>query len=118
MRIAHISDLHFTSEMQWPPAPNERNLPWAAAYMELERDLTSQKADLLLVTGDIANNDIRELRDQGIKSAWYAARAYLEELCGLLGIDPKERLFVIPGNHDTKVIGNITREQLLAITGS
>jgi hypothetical protein len=41
IRIAHISDFHFTSQMKWPP--QDLNDPWAACFRALKDDLEEQR---------------------------------------------------------------------------
>src|SRR5712692_3196455 len=119
LRIAHISDLHFTSGMLWPPTnPNE---PWAAGFLALRDDLIEQQPDLLMVTGDIADNSAWDLTESGLEQAWRNALSFLEELSSRLFAgqpDPTDHLFVIPGNHDAKVAGNVSRAQLGELTQS
>ncbi|WP_319523427.1 metallophosphoesterase [uncultured Desulfosarcina sp.] len=89
-RIAHISDLHFTK------LETDFN-----QFEELKEDLIKHEPDLIFVTGDIADN----LGSKDHKSSLYHAKNYLELLCRNAGLDPAERLFVIPGNHDYRFKG-------------
>lgn len=117
IKIAHISDLHFDSEMTWPPQdPNQR---WAARLLALKDDLVDQKPNVLMVTGDIADNPSWELVEGSLMTAWRNALDYLMDLCQTLFPGENQytdRLFVIPGNHDAKVLGNASREELHHLT--
>src|SRR5712664_4742446 len=53
--IAHISDLHFNSSTQFPPADNSN-----VHLIKLIRNLKDHQPDLLCVTGDIADNTWRD----------------------------------------------------------
>lgn len=71
IRIAHISDLHFGSE-----------IPQLAEALAAE--LVSERSDLIAVSGD--------LTQRALASEFQAARAFLDRL-------PKP-LLAVPGNHD------------------
>ncbi len=96
-RIAHISDLHFTSTTDV-----EKEDVWTA----LSEDLETSDADLLVVTGDIIDSSVRDnFRKEGVAKAFDTAKDYLISLCKKLDIDPQKRLAVVPGNHDFRVKG-------------
>lgn len=84
----HISDLHV------------RDTDWRQDVVldALVRDLPGllQNAglspDVLLCTGDIAQSGRRE--------EYLAARPVFEELLRILGLPARDRLFLVPGNHD------------------
>lgn len=117
IKIAHFSDLHFDSEMTWPP--KDPNRPWAARLLSLKEDLVDQRPHVLMVTGDIADNASWELVEGSLVTAWRNALDYLLNLCRTLFPGQGEytdRLFVIPGNHDAKVLGNVNREELHRLT--
>jgi 3',5'-cyclic AMP phosphodiesterase CpdA len=123
LTVAHLSDLHFTSEMTWPPLPEDEAKPWAMRYRALEDDVIAQMPNLVVVTGDLADNHLWELQDEGLAKSWDIALAFLEGLCKrVFGAEPesnwKQRLFIIPGNHDVKVLGNINPVELKQITSS
>lgn len=71
MRICHLSDLHFGRHD-------------AQLADGLAADLTSQKPDLVIVSGDFTQ--------VGTKAEFQAARAFLDTL--------PAPLFAVPGNHD------------------
>jgi 3',5'-cyclic AMP phosphodiesterase CpdA len=123
LSVAHLSDLHFTSEMRWPPLPDDEGTLWAMRYRALEEDVVGQMPNLVVVTGDLADNHLWELQEKGLAKSWDIALAFLEGLCKrVFGTEPesdwKQRLFVIPGNHDVKVLGNINPIELKQITSS
>jgi 3',5'-cyclic AMP phosphodiesterase CpdA len=123
LTIAHLSDLHFTSEMTWPPSPDDEAKLWAMRFRALADDVAEQMPDLVVVTGDLADNHLWELQYEGLAKSWDIALAFLEGLCKrVFGSEPesdwKKRLFVIPGNHDVKVLGNISPAKLTQITNS
>jgi len=91
----HLSDFHFKA----PPA-DQPKAEWRfdrvakALARDLPRLLADAKLepDMVMVTGDIA---------QSGKAAEYALAAeYFQTLAGILGLAPKERWFLVPGNHD------------------
>ena len=95
----HISDIHFHPKTEW------RGSAARDALLEYLKDIYDRKEswlpDLIFCTGDIAFGQTKEspLPDQ-----YEQARAFFEALlmvCGRNGLSlPKERLFVVPGNHD------------------
>ena len=100
--IAQISDLHFTAQT------NHDDFEWQALSVDLKSLET--KVDLLVVTGDLI--------DGGFSGIWKRDEAsqalnnvcdYLKKLCQDLGLDPQERLVVVPGNHDYRLKGLIRR---------
>jgi predicted phosphodiesterase len=98
-RIAHISDLHFSSRTDY-----EKEAVWTA----LALDLQSSEADLLVVTGDLIDSSVRDnIDEQGITNAFNNTKDFLLSLCkeDVLDIDPATRLAVVPGNHDYRVKG-------------
>jgi 3',5'-cyclic AMP phosphodiesterase CpdA len=84
----HLSDLHIGGE-DWQRDDVldalVRDLPELLADREL-------RPDLLLVTGDVASRGLREEYD--------GALAFLERISAALGLEPREHVFVVPGNHD------------------
>lgn len=81
LRIAHISDPHFGTEV---PAVRDALLA----------DLTSEPPDLLLLTGDITQRARR--------AQFASARAFLEAL-------PPMPMLCLPGNHDLPLFDVFTR---------
>lgn len=99
-RIAHISDLHFTSTTKY-----EKEDVWKA----LTGDLQDKDADLLVVTGDIIDSSVRDnFSKDGITNAFETAKQFLLALCKELDIEPTSRLVVVPGNHDYRLKGVVS----------
>lgn len=86
MKIAHISDLHFSSPLFVPQWGDN-----VARIMERERP------DLLIVTGDLTN--------EGYASEFEEAKRFLD------GLEVDEML-VVPGNHDSRNLGYTIFEEL------
>jgi Calcineurin-like phosphoesterase len=62
--------------------------------------------DLIVVTGDVSDNPI-SLSNNQHKQVLMDSKDYLEEVCEACKLNPKERLLVVPGNHDYKLSGNL-----------
>ena len=96
-RILHISDLHFGCGFQ--------ELKW----VKLVEKATALKPDLVMVTGDLVNTPWR----------WMLRRAAqrLRELDGCLaqGDEPRGEIWIIPGNHDTRITGLVPVGSLLYV---
>jgi predicted MPP superfamily phosphohydrolase len=90
LRILHISDLHERGTREPEPWRRERVLgeAWERVLPEFLQD---GPIDLICFTGDIA--------DWGLPEEYTAATSFFDSLCRSLGVQ-RERLFVIPGNHD------------------
>lgn len=92
MLMLHISDIHFKSPECLDPAQD----PDLAIRTRMMRDLAQQVGVLgevgaILIGGDVAYKaDPDEYR-----TAWN----WIQELAAISGC-PKERIFVVPGNHD------------------
>ncbi|HYI13419.1 MAG TPA: metallophosphoesterase [Thermoanaerobaculia bacterium] len=104
VRIAHISDLHFTSNTN----PNEAI--WQALRQDLEDE--ARRPDVIVATGDLVDNPGREWFGRGSERALNAVREYLHSLCKAARIDPADRLVAIPGNHDYRTRGNVASDYL------
>jgi hypothetical protein len=94
LRILHISDLHARSSTGPNPEkePARRYRVLADAWeRNLAEVLQDGPVDLVCFTGDAA--------DWGLPEEYAAASRFFEELLKRLGIG-RDRLFVIPGNHD------------------
>jgi 3',5'-cyclic AMP phosphodiesterase CpdA len=124
--IAHISDLHFTSQTDF------NKQPWDALLSDLKHG--ESKIDLLVVTGDLIDapvtgrlTDLRSsvvskfpefaskrlpdsFRRDEIGEAFTKVSDYLKKLCNALDINPVSSLFVVPGNHDYRLKGIIRSE--------
>lgn len=92
MLMLHISDIHFKS----PDCLDQWMDPEFPIRTRMMRDLTEQvqklgKVGAILVGGDIA---FKAAPDE-----YRTARAWIQQLSEISGC-PKERIFVVPGNHD------------------
>ena len=104
----HLSDLHLRAEERH--AWNED-----IVLRKLVEDVTERREqdglrpDLILVSGDIAYS--------GAPAEYGLARAFFDDLLEATGL-PKERLFVVPGNHDVdrKRIGFLARQAAPTLT--
>ncbi|HEX7241673.1 MAG TPA: AAA family ATPase [Longimicrobiaceae bacterium] len=94
----HISDIHFHSETEWRDRTVRDGL-----LRELERTFAaddSLRPDLVFCTGDVG---FGETRASPLVEQYAAARSFFDKLlaaCGRDGPLPRQRLFVVPGNHD------------------
>ena len=89
--ILHISDLHFTRDAAMH---NMRQILLDEAREKVHDTPRDEK--LLVVTGDFHNYWAKDYQD---------AIKFLDELIVAMDIDPKEDVFIVPGNHD---VGNDT----------
>ena len=89
--ILHISDLHFTRDAAMH---NMRQIVLDEAREKVHDKPRGDK--LLVVTGDFHNFWAKDYQD---------AIKFLDELIVAMDIDPKEDVFIVPGNHD---VGNDT----------
>lgn len=111
--IAHLSDLHFTSDMTWPGGTD------ADLLEALVIDISDHQPDIIVVTGDVADNDTKNATQEDLKKAFENARGFLEDLCYKCGeLRPLTSLFVIPGNHDARILGNFLRQDVDKVYGS
>ncbi|HSN97944.1 MAG TPA: metallophosphoesterase, partial [Candidatus Nanopelagicales bacterium] len=90
IRILHLSDLHERGSRETEPFRRQRVLgpAWEANLKTL---LEEGAIDLVCFTGDVA--------DWGLPAEYDQATAFFEHLRAALGLD-RDRIFVIPGNHD------------------
>lgn len=86
----HLSDLHVQNE-NWQQDHVLRALVRDLPKLLEEREL---RPDLLFVTGDVAA--------RGQRAEYDGAFIVLEQIAKLLGLDRRERVFVVPGNHDVE----------------
>lgn len=95
----HISDIHFHPKTEWRDSVVRSGL---LTYLTqtFDRD-DSLRPDLIFCTGDIAYG---ETGSSPLVDQYEQAKTFLDELlvvCGRGGIPlSKDRLFVVPGNHD------------------
>ena len=90
VRILHLSDFHFSSGKAWDEYPVLRDL---ASFIgkEVREGL---QPDLVTITGDLAFS--------GTTEEYALAKAWLENQLwpALPGDFPRDRLLLVPGNHD------------------
>jgi 3',5'-cyclic AMP phosphodiesterase CpdA len=100
--VAHISDLHFTAT----------TAAEAAIWEALRQDLGKTGADILVVTGDLIDCSVGDnLQEAGVSQALDRVHTFIAEgLCGELAIDPAEALIVVPGNHDYRWKGLVSKQ--------
>lgn len=92
MLMLHLSDIHFKS----PECLDQRMDPDSSIRTRMMRDLVAQVQKLgnvgvILIGGDVA---FKAAPDE-----YRTARDWIHQLCEISGC-PKERVFVVPGNHD------------------
>ena len=95
----HISDIHFHPGKEW-----RDSVPRNYLLDLLRKEFKSQpslRPDLILCTGDVA---FGEMRGMPIEEQYQQAESFFDELLTICGagdaVLPKERLFIVPGNHD------------------
>lgn len=87
VKIAHISDLHFSSMMFVQK--------WAD---NVAKKIEQERPDLLVVTGDLTN--------EGYVPEYEMVKAYLD------GLEVKDKL-IVPGNHDARNMGYAIFEEMI-----
>ena len=89
IRILHLSDFHFSEKKAWDADPVMQQLATAIGQ-DVAEGLTP---DLVAITGDLAFS--------GRKKEYDSAREWLEQRLWpqLAGLD-RDRLLLVPGNHD------------------
>jgi predicted MPP superfamily phosphohydrolase len=92
-----ISDIHFNPKTEWRDSPIRITL---LSFLKgiFEND-PSLRPDFIFCTGDIA---FGESTSSPISKQYDQAKIFFDELLNICGNPPlpKERLFVVPGNHD------------------
>ncbi|MGK3960966.1 metallophosphoesterase [Sorangium sp. So ce1667] len=93
LRVLHISDLHVRGPREKEGWRRRRVLgeAWERNLDELVRD--GIRVDLVCFTGDVA--------DWGLPAEYGAATEFIDATLERLHV-PKERFFVVPGNHDVQ----------------
>jgi UDP-2,3-diacylglucosamine pyrophosphatase LpxH len=96
IRVIQLSDLHFTSN------------PDLKLYNRVKKAIYSKKRppDIIIVSGDIVDNENLKTNKSKLQTAFVKARIFLTDLCNDFKLDPEKRLFVVPGNHDFRLLGN------------
>lgn len=84
----HVSDLHLRENIKWDQDIVMRGLISDVQYMCKEKNI---KIDCIVITGDIAFS--------GKKEEYAMAKEYLYKLLEITDV-PKERVYIVPGNHD------------------
>jgi predicted MPP superfamily phosphohydrolase len=104
VRWLHLSDFHFVGDQKW-----ERRQALAALLRwAKEQKEKGEGPDLVFLTGDIANH--------GKAAEYQQALEFFRKLGEALELDPRERFYVIPGNHDVDRAA-ITRPELFITNG-
>ncbi|SUS07912.1 Sulphatase-modifying factor protein (modular protein) [uncultured Defluviicoccus sp.] len=89
VRILHLSDIHFKASKKWDADPVLREL---ANFIKREVE-SGLKPDFVAITGDLAH--------AGIAEEYKLAKEWLENyLWPAVGNLPRDRLLLVPGNHD------------------
>lgn len=94
----HISDIHFQPKKEW--RDNEYRQDLLSYLSEIIKETPNLKPDLIFCTGDIA---FGETSASPIKDQYERAKIFFDELlkaCGSNAPLGKDRIFVVPGNHD------------------
>ncbi|HEY6292133.1 MAG TPA: metallophosphoesterase [Terriglobia bacterium] len=94
VKIAHLSDLHFGLSR----SPLLRKVFDKRVLDSFADHIVIQNPQLIIASGDLANNP----------TSWQLRQAcqFLERLCRNCRLS-KDRLVVIPGNHDVSFLGNL-----------
>lgn len=94
----HLSDIHFNANSEWRDSITRDSF---IQYLDvLIKDNPELKPDLIFCTGDIA---FGEIKASSLSEQYQQAKDFFDKLLKSCGLDaplPKERLFVVPGNHD------------------
>ncbi len=86
-QILHISDLHLSTEKEF-----DRRVVLYPLIDRVKEDRNSGlDPEIVVVSGDIGF--------QGVAAEYAIAEVFLSDLLGALDL-PRERLFLVPGNHD------------------
>lgn len=98
--IAHLSDLHFASGSD----PNDE------VWQSIIEDLSSQRVDLVAVTGDLMDNSVKDHIAGGVLGK--IAEYLTQSVCSAIRRLPEEALIVVPGNHDYRLQGFLNRNSV------
>lgn len=91
VRILHLSDLHVKANRESEKWARRRVLGDDAWLPNLDALLKDGDIDLLCFTGDLAYS--------GREKEYAEVTSFLEKTCERVKV-PRERVFVVPGNHD------------------
>ena len=84
----HLSDFHFKALERWE---RRKTLQALLRHVENLRD-NGLRPDFVFVTGDVAFSGQRKEYDQAV--------LFFAKLAETLELEPRERFFFVPGNHD------------------
>ncbi len=103
LRWLHLSDIHFHPKTEWRYSYIRNNLISFLDNMFEENKLINP--DIVFCTGDIA---FGETNDARLSDQYCQASQFFDDLlsvCGVQGIPlSKNRLYIVPGNHDVNRI--------------
>jgi predicted MPP superfamily phosphohydrolase len=111
----HISDIHFLAQNEWRDSATRASL---LSYLKSTFDNDSSlKPDLIFCTGDIA---FGEVSSASMSNQYIQAKDFFDELLGICGSNgplPKNRLYVVPGNHDVnrKTVNSFAQRTLTSM---
>jgi len=98
----HLSDIHFHKKTAWSDSHARRKL--LEFLTQKFRDGKLPKPQLIFCTGDIA---FGQTPDCPMPEQYQPAKDFFDQLLACCGLE-RERLFVVPGNHD------VNRKKVLA----
>lgn len=90
----HISDIHFRAADNWRDSVARQSL--LQCFLTQFSETSLPKPDLILCTGDVGFGDSS---NQKLADQYEDALKFFDELLRVTGL-PRERLFIVPGNHD------------------
>lgn len=96
-RILHLSDLHFGRPSEGGNLPAALGPVWQEHLAHLAKN---SEVDLVCISGDLTWT--------GSADEFSELDQFLDNTLSALGL-PKNRLFVVPGNHDMRWEGGLTR---------
>lgn len=104
----HLSDIHFSPKTEWRDSESRESL---LVYLNsLLNEASHPKLDLIFCTGDIAFGEGRGLL---LSEQYKQARDFFDRLLKVCNIS-KDRLFIVPGNHDVnRALVNIDAQNAL-----
>lgn len=99
VRLVHLSDLHLGNDLVWRSLTGLRS--WrqqasAAVTEGLAAALRELKPDYVILSGDVVNKPARKIYRQQV--------TYLHSLFSKANFDFRERLLIVPGNHDASMM--------------
>lgn len=95
----HISDIHFSPKTEWRDSTSRSSL--LDHLKRIFAHNSSLRPDFIFCTGDIAFGEVNSM---SLEAQYKQASTFFDDLLlasGQRGVPlPRERLFVVPGNHD------------------